>query len=99
MDVELFRNNQSESGKMSLAGERGRWSGGGVWRRAGRGGVMSASGTGRQGEGGGAAETTKAGDFLLCGRGEEQGSGGSLGGRTGRRRLLEVGGVRARKHS
>lgn len=47
LDVKLFTNNQSESEKMSLAGESsgGRWgSGTSVWRRVGMGGVMSASG-------------------------------------------------------
>lgn len=71
MDVKLFTNNQSESEKMSLAGESsgGRWGSG--WGRAGMGGVMSASGMCRRGSEGGTAETCGA-DFLLCGQREEQ---------------------------
>lgn len=55
-NVKLFTNNQSESEKMSLAGESsgGRWgSGGSVCGRAGMGGVMSASGMWRSRRGGG----------------------------------------------
>lgn len=84
IDVELFTNNQSESGKMSLAGESGggRWSSGsgGVWRRAGRGGVMSASGMGRREEGG---RQRRGVGIFFCVAVERSRGGKGRGGATG----------------